>query len=234
MRASALPPFVVGIGLALLLMLALFLAGCSPNSPGGTQVAEGAGAGVPAPGAARLPAEAQRWRSQLTRNARLEWGLDAPIATFGAQVQQESGWRADARSPVGAAGMAQFMPATASWISGVYTQLGPAEPHNPVWALRALVLYDRHLWDRVRGATACERMAKTLAGYNGGPGWVARDEALAQKRGLDSTRWFGHVETVNAGRHAAAWRENRGYPRRILRELEPRYVGAAWGGGSCN
>ncbi|EKQ0929484.1 lytic transglycosylase domain-containing protein, partial [Salmonella enterica] len=51
------------------------------------------------------------------------------------------------------------------------------------------------------------------------------------QQGLDSTRWFGHVATVNAGRSAANWRENRHYPQRILRELAPRYL--TWGGSSC-
>ncbi|ECE0876963.1 lytic transglycosylase domain-containing protein, partial [Salmonella enterica subsp. enterica] len=53
----------------------------------------------------------------------------------------------------------------------------------------------------------------------------------ARARGLDDARWFGSVETVNAGRSAAAWRENRHYPQRILRELAPRYL--SWGGASC-
>ena len=74
-------------------------------------------------------------------------------------------------------------------------------------------------------------MAMTLSGYNGGPGWVRRDQRLAANLGLDSQRWFGHVATVNAGRNAASWRENRHYPQRILHELAPRYL--TWGGGSC-
>ncbi len=83
----------------------------------------------------------------------------------------------------------------------------------------------------VSAASDCERMAMTLSGYNGGLGWVQRDRRLASQKGLDSTRWFGHVATVNAGRNAASWRENRHYPQRILRELAPRYL--TWGGSSC-
>ncbi|ECW2123781.1 lytic transglycosylase domain-containing protein, partial [Salmonella enterica] len=74
-------------------------------------------------------------------------------------------------------------------------------------------------------------MAMTLSAYNGGLGWVNRDRKLARSRGLDDTRWFGGVETVNAGRSAANWRENRHYPQRILHELAPRYL--SWGGSSC-
>ncbi|MCC6195699.1 MAG: transglycosylase SLT domain-containing protein [Burkholderiales bacterium] len=183
--------------------------------------------------AAQIPTEAERWRNTLTRNARMELGLEAPVAMLAAQVHQESGWRPDARSYVGALGMSQFMPATATWLAGAYEHLGPADPLNPVWALRGMVVYDGHLFDRVRAANVCERWAKALSAYNGGLGYIAKDERLAKSKGLDPLRWFGHVETVNAVRRPSAWQENRGYPRRILRELEPRYIAAGWGMGAC-
>lgn len=172
-----------------------------------------------------------QYRSDLIRAARVDWGLDAPVADFAAQFHQESGWRTHAVSPVGAKGMAQFMPATADWISRLMPTLSTNEPFNPAWAIRALVSYDRWLWQRVRISDTCERMAMTLSAYNGGLGWVNRDRKLAQSRGLNPTLWFGHVETVNAGRSQAAWRENRHYPKRILMELAPRYL--SWGGASC-
>lgn len=181
--------------------------------------------------AAQPPQAALQYRADVIRNARLEWGMSAPVADFAAQLHQESGWRPDAVSPVGAQGMAQFMPATADWISQLVPGLNSREPFNPAWAIRALVSYDRWLWQRVSAANSCERMAMTLSGYNGGLGWVQRDKRLAVQNGLDGTRWFEHVATVNAGRSAANWRENRHYPQRILHELAPRYL--TWGGGSC-
>jgi len=183
--------------------------------------------------AASVPREALQHRAELIRNARAVWGLDAPVSTFAAQIHQESRWQSAAKSPVGAGGIAQFMPTTASWIGQVYPELANPDPFNPSWGLRALVTYDLHIWDRTSAATACDRMAKTLSGYNGGPGWVTRDERLAKASGADPARWFDQVERFNAGRSAAAFRENRGYPRRILLELEPAYVAAGWGGGSC-
>jgi len=181
--------------------------------------------------AAQPPQAALQYRDDVIRNARLEWGLSAPVADFAAQLHQESGWRPDAVSPVGAQGLAQFMPATADWISQLMPGLKSREPFNPAWAIRALVSYDRWLWERVSAANNCERMAMALSGYNGGLGWVQRDKRLASQRGLDSARWFGHVATVNAGRSAASWRENRHYPQRILRELAPGYL--TWGDSSC-
>lgn len=183
--------------------------------------------------AVQVPQAAQQYRSELVRNARAIWGMDAPVATFAAQVHQESAWKPGAVSHVGAQGLAQFMPGTSAWIAGLYPALATNQPYNPSWALRALVQYDAWIHTRVSAATPCDRMAKVLSSYNGGLGWVQRDEALARRKGLNAAVWWGHVETVNAGRSAANWRENRDYPRRILQRLEPAYVAAGWGAGSC-
>lgn len=181
--------------------------------------------------ASEPPTDALKYRSDVIRSARVDWGLNAPVADFAAQLHQESGWNPAARSPVGAQGLAQFMPSTADWLSGLMPHLASREPWNPGWAIRALVSYDRWLWQRVTVPDSCERMAMTLSAYNGGLGWVNRDRRLARTRGLDDARWFGAVETVNAGRSVANWRENRHYPQRILHELAPRYL--SWGGASC-
>src|SRR5450830_1352435 len=100
--------------------------------------------------------EAQQHRLTLKREAQLAWGLGAPVATFAAQVHQESRWRVAARSPVGAVGLAQFMPSTSNWIGGLYASLGDRAPTNPVWALRALVTYDKWLADRIKATDDCE------------------------------------------------------------------------------
>jgi len=181
-----------------------------------------------------LPADAFRYRAELTRNARAVWGMDAPVAVFAAQIHQESRWQVSAVSPVGAQGMAQFMPATTRWMSGVYfSELGRASPFNPSWAMRAMVIYDRHLWVRITAVNACERMAMVLSAYNGGLGWVYRDQRVAAAHHVDRARWFNHVERFNAGRHADAFRENRDYPRVILHTFEPRYIAAGFGRGVC-
>lgn len=170
----------------------------------------------------RIPLDAYRYRADLTRSARLAWGLDAPVSTFAAQIHQESAWRADARSHVGALGLAQFMPATERWINGAYpvelAEHGGAL--NPTWALRALTRYDRWIWDRLAGAgKPCERMASTLRAYNGGLGWVQKEARTGQP--------------CRAFRSAASCSENLIYPTRILGRFEPAYVQAGWGAGVC-
>lgn len=181
-----------------------------------------------------VPHAANAYRRELTRNARMIWGINAPVATFGAQIHQESGWRPDARSPY-AHGLAQFTPATAEWIGDVDPVLAGADTGNPVWAIRALVRYDRWLWDRNPAATDCDRMAFALASYNGGAGWLRREQSQAIAAGLAPDRWWQNVEVTCHPRRAGwACRENRGYPQRILKKIEPAYIRAGWGLGGCN
>lgn len=182
---------------------------------------------APAFAADRVPRDALRYERDLIRNAHALWGIDAPVATFAGQIHQESRWNPQARS-IYANGLAQFTPDTADWISGAYAKdLGDNQPFNPAWALRALVRYDKHLWDRLAGRTDCDRMAFVLSAYNGGAGWVTRDKKLAAARSADPLVWFGAVERFNAGRSAAAFSENRGYPRVILTRWQRLY--ALWG-----
>jgi hypothetical protein len=183
----------------------------------------------------QVPRDADQYRRTLVRAAHAEWGLDAPIATLAGQVHQESRWRSNARSPVGAQGLAQFMPATADWMAQLYpNSLGPAQPFNPGWALRALVTYDRWLYARNQASSDCDRWAFVLSAYNGGQGWVNRDRVLASAKGADKLAWFDSVERFNAGRSAANFRENRHYPRAILLRWEPLYAAAGWGNGICS
>jgi soluble lytic murein transglycosylase-like protein len=175
-----------------------------------------------------VPRDALQYQRDLTRNARALWGLTAPVATFAAQIHQESGWRPAARSPY-ASGLAQFTPATADWISQQYAgELSTNQPLNPSWALRALVTYDRHLWLLIVAVDDCNRMAMTLSAYNGGLGWLLRDISQARLAGADPRKWWNHVERYS---RRASWAiaENRGYPRRILLKLERVYAG--WGPG---
>ena len=163
-----------------------------------------------------IPRAALQHRATLIREARAAWGLNAPVSIFAAQIHTESWWRNDTVSAANAQGLAQFIPSTAKWLPTVAPEVGRPQPFNPAWSLRACVVYDKYLHDRMSAMStdksalsACDRMAFALSAYNGGAGWVNRDRNLAAKKGLDPDRYFGNVETVNAGRKASAIRENR-------------------------
>ncbi len=176
---------------------------------------------------AQVPHESARYKLTLLREAHSQWGLGAPVPAFAAQVHQESGWRPDAVSRVGARGLAQFMPATARWWCE-RTRVAQADclPHNPAWALRALVGYDKFLFDRAPVRMSdFDRLWLALRGYNGGEGhWQAeaRSTGLHEPTLADIDRACG-----TARRAPVHCKENLHYPRRILLELQPRYD--TWG-----
>lgn len=86
--------------------------------------------------------------------------FDLSPALIEALVWQESRWRANAVSPVGARGLAQLMPGTAR-------ELG-VDPRDPNANLEGGARYLRAQLDRFDGD-----VEKALAAYNAGPGRVA-------------------------------------------------------------
>jgi soluble lytic murein transglycosylase-like protein len=171
------------------------------------------------------PRQALQYRSDLVRIAHAEWGLDAPVAAFAAQVHQESSWNPAAVSRVGAKGMAQFMPATATWwceLHGLAAE--QCQPSNPVWSMRALVGYDRWLYQRVSGSSEYDRLWAALRAYNGGLGHWQAESRIA---GISTGRESIDAACGKARRHESFCPENLGYPRRIMNLIQPRY--ASWG-----
>lgn len=177
-----------------------------------------------------VPSIAKRYKDTLIREARYQFGINAPIATMAAQIHTESLWKHDARSWVGAEGLTQFMPETAKWIGQIDSKLKIPNPNNPEWAIRALCVYNKWHEKRVKGKTEADTWAFILCAYNGGLGWVYRDQKKAKAIGLDDTIYFNSVEHVNAGRRASAFKENRNYITHI-KKREPIYTHALWGRG---
>lgn len=93
--------------------------------------------------------------------AELAARFDLSPVLIEAMVWQESRWRADAVSPVGARGLAQLMPGTAR-------ELG-VDPRDPFANLEGGARYLRAQLDRFDGD-----VEKALAAYNAGPGRVIR------------------------------------------------------------
>lgn len=174
---------------------------------------------------AQVPPQAIKYRADLVRIAHAEAGLDAPVAMFAAQINQESGWNPEAVSRVGARGMAQFMPATAQWWCDLHKLSAvDCQPSNPVWAMRALVGYDVWLYQRVRGDSDFDRWWAALRAYNGGLGhWQKEAASVLPLKGRESI----DAACGSGRRHISFCRENLGYPQRILIVLQPRYKG--WG-----
>ncbi len=91
--------------------------------------------------------------------AELARRFDLSPTLIEAVVWQESRWNAGARSPVGARGLAQLMPGTASYLG--------VNPDDPFANLEGGARYLREQMDRFDG-----NIEKALAAYNAGPGRV--------------------------------------------------------------
>lgn len=169
------------------------------------------------------PAAAWEYQSLMQGSAWNTFGPGAPVATLAAQIHQESAWKCDAVSWAGAGGCAQFMPGTEKDMARRFpAQCAPANRFSPPWAFTCRDLY---LKTMLKG-DSCSDMAFALRGYNGGWGWVRRDQRLTAENGFDPTNWQ-HVALFNAGRRESAFKENTEYPVRIFK-LETMY--ASWGG----
>jgi len=169
------------------------------------------------------PVAARQYRAELTRNARLSFGLNAPIPLLAGQIEQESGWNTQATSRVGAAGLCQAMPGTARAFPD---EQGLVEPYNPSWCLRLQSQYMKQLKDSVHYPRECDCLGAALSSYNGGLGWHNKRQALAG----NPTDYFGSVRTINPGITPGNQHENETYAPLIV-QRQKHYL--SWGAPSC-
>jgi membrane-bound lytic murein transglycosylase MltF len=121
---------------------------------------------------------------------------DVDYLLMAAQGYQESTLDQNAKSPVGAIGVMQVMPATGKELNvGDITQVEPN--------INAGVKYMRFMMDQYFKDDPMNNLNKTLmtfASYNAGPGRVRQLRREAAKEGLDPNVWFGNVERVASAR----------------------------------
>jgi membrane-bound lytic murein transglycosylase MltF len=113
-----------------------------------------------------------------------------------AQGYQESRLRQDARSPVGAIGIMQVMPATGSDLGVGDVTLADANIHAGTKYMSQLMT--KYFPDAKFSDS--DRTLFAFASYNAGPGRIARLRKEAEKRHLDPDKWFNNVEIIAAER----------------------------------
>jgi membrane-bound lytic murein transglycosylase MltF len=123
-----------------------------------------------------------------------KYGVDYLL--MAAQGYQESRLDQSAKSPVGAIGVMQVMPATGRDMAvGDVTRVEPN--------VHAGVKYFRFMMDHFYKDEPMDPLNKglmTLASYNAGPGRIRQLRAEAARRGLNPNVWFGNVERVASER----------------------------------
>lgn len=172
---------------------------------------------------ARIPALAYRLKRVVRAETNYYWGLNQSATVFYSQIHQESNWNPEAQSKY-ASGLAQFTPQTAEWISKLYAKdLGENKPLDARWAIRACLKYDKFLYEKfIQSYSSDDRWRFTLSSYNGGYGWVLKDQKLTESKGRDSSKWICNVEHYS-NRAQWAFKENRDYPFKILNKWYPVY-----------
>jgi soluble lytic murein transglycosylase-like protein len=127
------------------------------------QALQGPAAGAPAPAAtaslAPAPVPPEQIDALVNQNA-ATWQVDPSLVK--AIIANESGFNANATSPVGAQGLMQLMPATAQGV-------GVKDSYDPAQNVAGGTRYLKGLLDRFHGDVKL-----AVAAYNAGPGAVEK------------------------------------------------------------
>jgi membrane-bound lytic murein transglycosylase MltF len=113
-----------------------------------------------------------------------------------AQGYQESGLDQRKKSPVGAVGVMQVMPATGNDMN--VGNIAEIESN-----IHAGVKYMRFMIDRYYANEPMEPVDKvlfTFASYNAGPARIRQLRQRAEQRGLNPNKWFNNVEVIASER----------------------------------
>jgi membrane-bound lytic murein transglycosylase MltF len=119
---------------------------------------------------------------------------DVDWLLMGAQGYQESQLNQSVKSPVGAIGVMQVMPATGK-------ELGVGDINETEANIHAGIKYMRWMIDQYYDKEPMTKLDKALfafASYNAGAGRISQMRKEAAKRGLDPNVWFHNVEYVAA------------------------------------
>lgn len=207
--------------------------------------------------AAPIPKRAEQYIQQLVDAQKLLWP-NAPSAHFIAgQIEQESCitlnhtycWNPNAKlqtSREHGVGLGQFTRAynkDGSIRFDVIDDLSKRHPeldgwnwdtrHEAEYQLKAIILMDKGIYDRVKGAASVtDRLAFTLSAYNGGEGGLRVDRRLCSNTpGCDPAKWKGNVEKTSTKSKVphpqykkSFFQINREYVTNVLDKRGPKYA----------
>ena len=142
---------------------------------------------------------------------------DVDWLLMAAQGYQESQLNQNAKSPVGAIGVMQVMPATGK-------DMNVGDITETEANIHAGIKYMRWMIDQYYGKEPMTKLDKALfafASYNAGAGRISQLRKEAAKRGLDPNVWFQNVEYVAAEKIGAGNGDLRQQHLQVLHRLPP-------------
>lgn len=134
---------------------------------------------------------------------------------FKAQAIAESNLNPEARSPVGAVGIMQVMPATFEEVSGKSDYISGAL-EDPRWNIAAAIWYNKYQFDYWQKGRALDERLKFMYGsYNAGRVTLRKAQRQAINRGLNPRTWdsMHHALPLVTGERS---RETLTYVERIF------------------
>jgi membrane-bound lytic murein transglycosylase MltF len=141
-------------------------------------------------------ADRQRFQALVALFRKYGERYDLDYLLMAAQGYQESGLDHRVRSPVGAVGVMQVMPATGAELKvGDISQLEP-NVHAGVKYMRFVI--DTYYKDEPM--TPLDKELFAFASYNAGPARIRQLRHEAERRGLNPNVWFGNVEQIASER----------------------------------
>jgi membrane-bound lytic murein transglycosylase MltF len=147
---------------------------------------------------ARSDEDRRRYDSMIALFRKYGEKYDLDYLLMAAQGYQESQLDQSKRSPVGAIGVMQVMPATARDKAVNIPDVTKLENN-----IHAGIKYNRWMEDnfyKEPGISPRDKALFAFASYNAGPGRVAGLRREAKSMGLDPDKWFNNVELVAAKR----------------------------------
>jgi membrane-bound lytic murein transglycosylase MltF len=139
---------------------------------------------------ATAAAERQKFDSLVALFRKYAAQYDLDFLLMGAQGYQESRLDHSVRSPVGAIGVMQIMPAMGAELGvGDIRELEP-NIHGGIKYIRRLIC--TYLEDEPMDPV--NKMLFAFASYNAGPGRIRQLRRESARRGLNPNVWFGNVE----------------------------------------
>jgi len=135
-----------------------------------------------------------------------------PWMLIAAEAYQESGLNQEAKSPVGAIGVMQVMPATAASSPVNIPDVTKVDPN--IHAGVKLLKFIRDDYFKNDPMDPLNKTLMTLAAYNAGPGRIKQCRQVAADMGLNPNVWFKNVEYAVAKKVGA---ETVGYVSNIYK-----------------
>ncbi|TCC33893.1 hypothetical protein E0H75_42305 [Kribbella capetownensis] len=162
-------------------------------------------------------------------------GVSAPL--IAAQIEQESGWNPDAKSPVGAQGLSQFMPGTWAELGRDANGNGINSPFDPADAINAQARYDCQLLAQVNAYLKSGRIAGDptdlmLAAYNAGIGRVLTAGGISGQLPVETQQYISRIRKLMT-KYADVTLPTGGTGNVAAVKAATRWMGTpyVWGGG---